>query len=361
MKHTITLIQGDGVGPEVTDAAKRCVEVAAGVHGFDVEWDEQLIGEKANKEMGAVLPNSTVTSIKRNRVALKGPVTTPIGEGFRSVNVELRQRLDLFANVRPAKYMHGIKSNYKSTDLIVIRENTEDLYAGVEFDNGKSETKELIQFAETFTGRKIRQDSAISLKPISVFGSRRIAKFAFEYAMQRRRKKVTAVHKANIMKFTDGLFLKEARDVAKSYHSIEFEDKIVDNMCMQLVVKPQLYDVLLCPNLYGDILSDLCSGLVGGLGIAPGANIGTSHAVFEPVHGSAPKYKGKNKVNPTACILSAAMLLEHIGERTAASDVEKAVKSVIKEGKSLTYDLKDKNPVGTKQMTNAIIKRIESK
>ncbi|MCL5430118.1 MAG: isocitrate/isopropylmalate family dehydrogenase, partial [Candidatus Marsarchaeota archaeon] len=251
MKHNITFIPGDGTGPEVSDAARRCVEAVADRHGFEINWEDVLAGEEAMEKSGTVMPEKTLSSIKKNKVALKGPITTPIGEGFRSVNVELRQRLDLFANVRPSKHMIGIDSKFKNVDIVIIRENTEDLYAGIEFDKGTKEVKELIDFAKTFTKKEIRSDSAISFKPISVFGSKRIVEFAFEYAVTRKRKKVTAVHKANIMKFTDGLFLKEAQNVAKSYRKIEFEDRIVDNMCMQLVVKPELYDILVCPNLYG--------------------------------------------------------------------------------------------------------------
>jgi isocitrate dehydrogenase (NAD+) len=359
MKYRITLIPGDGIGPEVTDAARQCVESVGDRHNFSIEWEERMAGETAREREGSILPGATFSSIRKNKVALKGPIATPIGVGFRSVNVELRMGLDLFANVRPAKTIPGVKSRYKNVDLVVIRENTEDLYTGIEFDKGKDETKELIEFALTFTGKRIKEDSAISFKTISVSGSRRIVKFAFDYALANERKKITAVHKANILKFTDGLFMREAQSVAMDYkRRVEYEDKIVDNICMQLVTKPELYDVLVCPNLYGDIISDLTSGLVGGSGMAPSANIGLHYAVFEPVHGSAPKYKGKNKVNPSACILSAAMMLDHIGEQAAAHDIRKAVAAVIKEGKNLTYDLKDRNPVGTKQMTKAIIEKI---
>ncbi len=358
MKYTITLIPGDGIGPEVSDAARRCVDAAAKRHGFEVKWEIALAGETAEKKFGSVLPKSTLESIKKNKVALKGPLTTPISEGFRSVNVELRQRLDLFANLRPAKHFEGIKSRYGKVDLVVVRENTEDLYAGIEFDEGTRSAGQLIRFVKSKLGKKIRRDSAITLKPISKTASERIVKFAFDYAKDEKRKKVTAVHKANIMKFTDGLFLKCAQRVAKKYPKMQFEDMIVDNMCMHLVTKPEDYDVLVCPNLYGDIISDLCAGLAGGLGIAPSANIGKDCAVFEPVHGSAPKHAGKDEANPTACILSAVLMLSHIGEKKAAKDLEDAVLGVIKENKFVTYDIATGKPVGTKRMTSEIISKI---
>ena len=358
MAYKITLIHGDGIGPEVSRAAQMCVDAASERFGFDVDWEEMPAGEEAGKRYGSVLPEETLKSVRENKVALKGPITTPIGSGFRSVNVDLRQKLDLFANVRPAKLIPGVESRYSDVDLIVIRENTEDLYAGIEFDEGTKATSDLISFAEKNTGKRIRKDSAISLKPISIFGSRRIAKFAFDYAKANKRKKVTAVHKANIMKYSDGLFLKSVQDVAKKYPSIGFEDRIVDNMCMQLVIKPELYDVLVCPNLYGDIVSDLCSGLVGGLGVAPSANIGEKYAVFEPIHGSAPKHAGKDEANPTACILSAVMMLEYIGEKKAAAALEKAVVEVIRKGKKVTYDLNQRRHVGTREMTKEIVREM---
>jgi isocitrate dehydrogenase (NAD+) len=357
-EYKITLIPGDGIGHEVSSAAKRCVEAVADAHGFSISWDQQLGGEEAIRRFGEPLPQRTIASIMRNKVALKGPITTPVGKGFRSVNVQLRQALDLFANVRPAKSISGVPSRYKNVDLVVIRENTEDLYIGIEFEKGKRNTGELIRFVKQKSGNEIRKDSAISLKVISSFASRRIVRFAFEYAKRNMRKKVTAVHKANILKYTDGLFLSSATSVAKEYPSIKFEDMIVDNMSMQLVVKPELYDVIVCPNLYGDILSDLCEGLVGSLGVAPSANIGERYAVFEPIHGSAPKHAGKNDVNPSGMILSAAMLLEHIGEASAARSLEAAVFKVIKERKYVTYDLKPKKPVGTDEMADAIINKI---
>jgi len=362
MSHKVTLIPGDGIGPEVSLAAKRCIEAT----GVKIDWEEALAGTEALEKTGELLPQSTIDSIKRNKVALKGPIITPIGEGFRSVNVAIRQALDLYACVRPAKTYPGVRSLYKDIDLVIVRENSEDLYAGIEFEEGKSETKKLIQEIAEATKKKIRPDSGISIKPISKSGSERIVKFAFEYALEHNRKKVTLVHKANIMKFTDGLFLKTGREVAKDYAGrIAFGEAIVDNMCMQLVQKPHLYDVLVLPNLYGDILSDLCAGLIGGLGIAPGANIGKDMAVFEAVHGSAPKYKGLNKVNPTAMILSGVLMLEYLKEDRAARILEDAVKEVISEGKSVTYDFKpspsESGIVGTAQMADAIIQKIKEK
>lgn len=360
MAHKITLIPGDGIGPEVTEAAKRCI-VATGVK---IDWETCLAGGDALDKHGDLLPQSTLDSIKRNKVALKGPIITPIGEGFRSVNVAIRQVLDLYACLRPAKSYPGVKSLYKDIDLVVVRENSEDLYAGIEFEEGQPQTKGLIKKIEEASKKKIRPDSGISIKPISEFASRRIVKFAFEYAIEYRRKKVTAVHKANIMKFTDGLFLKTAREVAKDYAGkIIFEEAIVDNMVMQLVKSPQEYDVLVLPNLYGDIISDLCAGLIGGLGIAPGGNYGDNMAVFEAVHGAAPKYKGKNLVNPTAMILSGVLMLRYLKEEQAADKLENAIREVITEGKSVTYDLKpqrdDPTAVGTQEMADAIIQRLK--
>ncbi|MFH1269726.1 MAG: isocitrate/isopropylmalate dehydrogenase family protein [Candidatus Omnitrophota bacterium] len=359
MAHKITLIPGDGIGPEVTRAAKRCIEAT----GVKVAWDEVVAGQDAIDKCGDILPKGVLESIRRNKVALKGPIVTPIGEGFRSVNVAIRHALDLYACVRPAKSYPGVNSHYKDIDLVVIRENSEDLYAGIEFEAGKPETKELISRIEEGTHKKIRPGSGISIKPISRYASERIVRFAFEYALKYGRKKVTAVHKANIMKFTDGLFLKAARKVANDYAGrIIFEEAIVDNMSMQLVQKPRNYDVLVLPNLYGDIISDLCAGLVGGLGVAPGANIGDDMAVFEAVHGSAPKYKGLNKVNPTAMILSGVLMLRYIKEDSAADRLEAALKKVLAEGKSVTYDLKpnrdDPTSAGTQEMADAIIKEI---
>jgi len=359
--HKITLIEGDGTGPEIADAMKRCVEAS----GVEIEWDIQEAGADVTEKYGTPLPEQVIESIKRNKVAIKAPISTPIGSGFRSVNVALRQKLDLFACLRPCKYYPGAKSllkNPERVDIVIVRENTEDLYAGIEFEEGKKDTKEIINKIKALTNRSIRDDSGISIKPISKFGTERIAKFAFEYAKKNNRKKVTAITKSNIMKFSDGLFQHISEEVAKDYQNIAFEHALIDNMCMQLVQKPELYDVLVLPNLYGDIISDLCAGLVGGLGVAPGANIGDKYAVFEATHGSAPKYKGLNKVNPAALILSAVMMLRHINEEEAANKLEHAVAEVIAEGKYVTYDLKptrdDPSAVGTKEMANAIIKRL---
>lgn len=359
-RYTISLIPGDGTGPELVEAAKKCIEAL----GIDIAWDVVEAGEAAIAQYKTPLPENVLESIRKNRIALKGPITTPIGKGFRSVNVELRKRLDLYACLRPCKSYKGVRSRYKDIDLVIVRENTEDLYAGIEFEKGSPEAKKIIPLMESLSNKKIREGSAISIKPISVDGTTRIVKFAFDYALRNNRKKVTAVHKANIMKYTDGLFLEVARDVAKSYDGrIRFEDRIVDNMCMQLVQKPEDYDVLVLPNLYGDIISDLCAGLIGGLGIAPGANIGDGVALFEPTHGSAPKYKGMNKVNPVAILLSSSMMLKYIGESAAAERLEKAIAEVIKEGSCVTYDLKEKRgdptAVGTREMTDAVIARIK--
>src|SRR3989338_6967970 len=362
MVHKITLITGDGTGPELAEATRRCVEAT----GIQVEWDVQTAGIDIYEKGEDPLPQRVIDSIKRNKIAIKAPITTPVGTGFRSVNVLLRKELDCYQNIRPAKYYDGVKSNYPGLDLVIFRENTDDLYVGVEFEKGKPETLELINKIKALNkdGKIIREDSGISIKPISVFKSERVVRAAFEFAKKNGRKKVSAVHKANIMKHTDGLFLETARKVAAQYPEIQFEDVIVDNMCMQLVQKPNLYDVLVLPNLYGDIISDLCAGLVGGLGVAPGANIGDEYAVFEAVHGSAPKYKGMNKVNPTALILSAVLMLRHIGEEKAADKLEKATAEVIKEGKHVTYDLKpskdDPTAVGTSQMADAIIAKLKS-
>ncbi|MBI4336057.1 MAG: isocitrate/isopropylmalate dehydrogenase family protein [Candidatus Omnitrophica bacterium] len=359
MTHKITLIPGDGIGREVASAAKLCVEAT----GVKFDWEEVICGEEALNKFGTPLPDSVLNSIRKNKVAIKGPITTPVGTGFRSVNVALRKELDLYACVRPCKTYEGARSKYKDIDLVIVRENTEDLYAGIEFAKGAPGTAKLIKELSALSKKSIREDSAISIKPISEFATRRIVKFAFEYAIKNNRKKVTAVHKANIQKCTDGLFLETARQVAKEYEGkVEFNDRIVDNMCMQLVQKPEDYDVLVLPNLYGDIISDLCAGLIGGLGVAPGANIGVDMAVFEPTHGSAPKYAGLNKANPTATILSAVLMLRYLKENRAADSLEKAVAAVIREGKFVTYDLKaDRNDpyaVGTIEMAKAIVERL---
>ncbi len=359
--HRVTLIPGDGTGHELIEAMRRCVEAT----GVEFDWDVQPAGMDVIEAEGTPLPERVLESIRTNRVAIKGPITTPVGHGFRSVNVALRKRHDLYACLRPSKHYEGVKSRYPETDLVVVRENTEDVYAGIEFERGSAECIEIIGEIERLTGEKIRPDSGISIKPISIGASERIVRFAFDYAIANGRSKVTAVHKANIQKFSDGLFLHVARQVSEEYadSGIEFEDRIVDNMCMQLVQKPDLYDVLVLPNLYGDIVSDLCCGLVGGLGVAPGANLGDDIAVFEPTHGSAPKYAGQNKVNPTATILSAVMMLRHLGEHTAAERLERAVATVIAAGEKVTYDLKptrdDPTAVGTSEMADAIIAAME--
>jgi len=359
MAYNITLIPGDGTGPEIAEATKRCIEAT----GVKIKWDVQEAGADVMDKYGTPLPEQVLESIKKNKVAIKGPITTPIGGGFRSVNVAMRKKLDLYACLRPAKSYKGVKSNFKDINLVVVRENTEDLYAGIEFEEGKKETKNLIDFVKKEIKSDIRKDSGISLKPISKTGTEKIVRFAFDYAVKHGRKKVTSVTKANILKYSDGLFMHTAAKVAKEYEGkIEFEERLIDNMCMQLVQKPELYDVLVLPNLYGDIISDLCAGLVGGLGVAPGANIGKDTALFEPVHGSAPKYKGKNKVNPTAMILSGVMMLDYLGEKEAAKKLEDSVAAVIAEGKDVTYDLKphrdDPTAVGTSQMADAIIKKM---
>jgi isocitrate dehydrogenase (NAD+) len=357
--HKITLIPGDGIGPEVSEATRRCIEAT----NVEIEWEVVEAGSKSMAKSGTPLPDEVIESIKKNKVAIKGPIITPIGEGFRSVNVALRKKLNLYACLRPTKSYEGIPSRYQDVDIVVIRENTEDLYAGIEFKEGTPEQGKLLEAVKRISGERIREDSGLSLKPISRFASRRIVKFAFEYALKNNRKKVTCIHKANIMKHSDGLFLEEARKVAKAYEGkIEFEDRIVDNMCMQLVLRPENFDCLVLPNLYGDIISDLCAGLVGGLGVSPGANIGDKYAVFEATHGAAPKYTGQNKVNPSAMILSGVLMLRHIGELEAAQRLEEATAGVIREGKYVTYDLKenreDKSAVGTTQMADAIIEKL---
>jgi isocitrate dehydrogenase (NAD+) len=354
--HRITLIPGDGTGPEIVEATRRAIEAT----GVQIEWDRQEIGVPAIAKFGTPFPPEALASIRRNRVGLKGPLTTELGTGFRSVNVALRKEFDLYANLRPAKTYPGVRAPMGNIDLVVVRENIEDLYAGIEFDLGTPELTEVRAAIEKASKQKIREDAAISIKYISEMGSRRIVRFAFEYARANNRKKVTAVHKANVMKFTDGLFLRVAGEVAREYPDIEFEDRIVDNMCMQLVQKPELYDVLVLPNLYGDIVSDLVAGLAGGLGVAPGANIGENGvAVFEAIHGSAPKYAGQNKVNPMALMLAGALMLRHIGEREAGDRLERAIAAVVAVGKDVTYDLKpdrdDPTAVGTKEFADAVI------
>ncbi|NQT66719.1 MAG: isocitrate/isopropylmalate dehydrogenase family protein [Actinobacteria bacterium] len=359
MKHIITLIPGDGIGPEITEATVKVVEAT----GVNIEWDTVNAGAQVYQKEGTVLPDRVIKSLKKNKVGIKGPISTPVGTGFRSVNVAMRKLFDLYACVRPCKSYQGVKSRYSNIDLVIIRENTEDLYAGIEFKKGEMETEELINFIKEKKDVQIRSDSGISIKPISVTGSENIVRFAFEYARKNNRKKVTGVHKANIMKYSDGLFLEVFKKVASEYDDIESEDRIVDNMCMQLVQKPELYDVLVLPNLYGDIVSDLAAGLVGGLGVAPGGNIGKDIALFEPTHGSAPKYKGQNKVNPTAMMLSAVLMLRHIEENNYADLLESAIAENIREGKYVTYDLKphrdDPTAVGTSEFADAIVKKIK--
>jgi isocitrate dehydrogenase (NAD+) len=348
--YRVTLIRGDGIGPELVETVKA---VISGI-GVKITWDEVDAGEDALKKYGTPLPDNVLESVRKNKIALKGPITTPIGTGFRSINVALRKELSLYACLRPCKSFKGVKSRYENIDLVIVRENTEDLYAGVEYPNSSKEAQEIISWNKG----KIFPDANISIKPISRTGTERIAKFAFEHAVKNGRKRVTAITKANIMKYTDGLFFEVCRDVAKKYPTIEYDERLIDNMCMQLVLKPQDYDVLLLPNLYGDILSDLCAGLIGGLGVAPGANVGEDTVLFEAVHGSAPKYAGMNKVNPTALLLSARMMLEYIGEKTAGDTLEKAIATVIAEGKNVTYDLGGK--IGTREMGQAIVDKFHS-
>ena len=356
--YKVTLIPGDGTGPEITEAVRRVLEAT----GVPFQWDLQNAGEDVYHQEGNPLPERVLESIKRNKVALKGPITTPVGTGFRSVNVTLRQALDLYSCLRPCKSYAGARTRYTNIDLVIVRENTEDLYAGIEYQKDSEGAKAVIDLVKNISGRTIRSDSGISIKPISVYGTERIVRFAFEYARKNKRRKVTSVHKANIMKYSDGLFLEVSREVAKNYPDIEFEDKIIDNMCMQLVQKPELYDVLVLPNLYGDIISDLSAGLIGGLGLAPGANLGSEYAVFEATHGSAPKYKGLNKVNPFAMMLSGVMMLRHLGETTAAEKLDNAIASIIKEGKYVTYDMKpspdDPTAATTSGVADAIISKI---
>jgi len=360
--HRVTLIPGDGTGPEIADATRRVLEGT----GVKFDWDVQNAGVDVMDEHGTPLPEAVLDSIRDTKVAIKGPITTPVGTGFRSVNVALRKELDLYMCLRPCKSYTGVRSRYENIDLVIVRENHEDLYAGIEFEEGSSEATKLIDFITDLGARRIREDSGISIKPISVTGTKRIVRGAFDYAVKMGRKKVTAVHKANIMKYSDGLFLKTAREVAEQEYGdsgVEFEDRIVDNMCMQLVQKPELYDVLVLPNLYGDIVSDLGAGLIGGLGVAPGGNIGDDAAVFEPTHGSAPKYAGQNKVNPMAMMLSGVLLLRHLEAMDAADRLERAIEAVIAEGKDVTYDMKphrdDPSAVGTSEVADAIIAKMD--
>ncbi len=360
MTYRVTLIPGDGIGPEVSEAARRVIDAS----GVPIEWEVRAAGMTALESEGDLLPAATIESLKRNTLGLKGPMTTPIGSGFRSVNVGLRQELGLYANLRPGKSLEGVQSAFRDIDLVVIRENLEGMYTGIEFDTGTAEAAEVIDAINERSKKKIDSSAAISIKVITAAESRRIVEFAFEYARANGRRQVTAVHKANIMKFSDGLFLREAQAVAERYPDIAFNDRIIDNMCMQLMQKPQEYDVLVMPNLYGDIVSDLIAGMIGGLGVAPSGNIGPEGAVFEAIHGSAPSHAGKNEANPTAMILSGALMLRHMGERAAAEKVEGAVAEVIAAGADVTYDLRqDRDPskaATTSGMTDAIIATMSS-
>ncbi len=358
-KYTISFISGDGIGPEVVNSAISCIDAVSHRFNFSIKWEKMPAGEEALNEYGSLLPEETLTSIKKNKVALKGPITTPLGKGFRSVNVDLRKKLELFANLRPSKNIPGVKSRFSNVNLIVIRENTEDLYSGIEFKDTSQLSKKLIHLVENNSSLKIPKGSAIALKTISKSATKRIAEFAFSYAQKNKRKKITIIHKSNILKYTDGLFVSESENVSKKFNSIICDNLVVDNACSKLVSRPEFFDILLCPNLYGDIISDLCSGLVGGLGVSPSANIGNKAAVFEPVHGSAPKHSGLNDVNPSAAILSGAMLLNHLNQTAASKALELAVYSVLKEKTHVTYDINPKAPASTIEMTNAIIQKIK--
>jgi isocitrate dehydrogenase (NAD+) len=359
-RHAVTLIPGDGVGPEISEATVRALEAT----GVQFDWDVQQAGENVMAEYGTPLPAHVLQSIRRNRVALKGPITTPVGTGFRSVNVALRQELELYACVRPVKAYAGARNLRDDLDFVIIRENSEDIYIGIEFEKGTPECHQVLEQVSSLAHKRIRPDSGLSIKPISASGSERIVQYAFDYARRYGRRKVTLVHKANIMKHTDGLYLAVGREVATRNPDIQFEDRIVDNMCMQLVLRPSEYDLLVCPNLYGDIISDLGAGMIGGLGLAPGANIGTEGAVFEATHGSAPKYTGQNRVNPMALMLSGVLMLRHLQETAAADALEQAIADVIREGKAVTYDLKvdrsDPTAVGTSQVADALVEKLRA-
>jgi isocitrate dehydrogenase (NAD+) len=359
MAHRVTFIPGDGTGPEIAEATRRVLEAT----GVELDWDEHPAGEDVYREEGTPFPDRTLDSIKRNKVGIKGPTTTPVGSGFRSVNVLLRKELDLYACIRPCKAYEGVRTRFPETDIVIVRENTEDLYAGIEFERGSDENAKLREALDGL-GEHVRDDAGISIKPISVFGSERIVEAAFDYAEKNGRRKVTAAHKANIMKYSDGLFLEVARTVAERHPDMEFEDRIIDNLCNQLVSRPEEYDVIVLPNLYGDIVSDLGAGMIGGLGLAPGGNIGTEAAMFEATHGSAPKYKGQNKVNPTALMLSGVLMLRHIGEEDAGDRMEAAIAEVIRKGEKVTYDLKpardDPSAVGTSEFADAVIDALDA-
>jgi isocitrate dehydrogenase (NAD+) len=358
--YRVTFIRGDGTGPELSEATARVLEAT----GVEFEWDWQDAGADVYEAEGNPLPERVLESIRRNKIAIKAPITTPVGSGFRSVNVALRKELDLYCCLRPCKAYTGVRTRFPETDIVIVRENHEDLYAGIEFEQGSEEARKLRETIKELSGKEIREDAGISIKPISIFGTRRIVRSAFEYARANDRRKVTAAHKANIMKFSDGLFLHTAQEVAQEYPDMEFEDRIIDNLCNQLVSRPEEYDVVVLPNLYGDIVSDLGAGMIGGLGMAPGGNIGDDYAVFEATHGSAPKYKGMNKVNPMALMLSGVMMLRHLGEQDACRRMESAIAAVIEEGKSVTYDMKptrdDPTAVGTSDVADAIIEKITS-
>ena len=360
MAYTVTFIRGDGTGPELAQATAHVLEAT----GIAFEWDWQDAGADVHEAEGTPMPDRVLESIRRNKIAIKAPITTPVGSGFRSVNVALRKDLDLYCCLRPCKAYKGVRTRFPDTDIVIVRENHEDLYAGIEFEQGSDEARRLRDAIKELSGKEIREDAGISIKPISIFGTQRIVRSAFEYARANERRKVTAAHKANIMKFSDGLFLRTAQQVAREYSDIEFEDRIIDNLCNQLVTRPEEYDVIVLPNLYGDIVSDLAAGMIGGLGMAPGGNIGDEYAVFEATHGSAPKYKGMNKVNPMALMLSGVMMLRHLGEQDAAGRMESAIAAVIEEGKSVTYDMKptrdDPTAVGTSDVADAIIEKMQA-
>jgi isocitrate dehydrogenase (NAD+) len=358
--YTVTFIRGDGTGPELAEATARVLEAT----GVEFEWDWQDAGTDVYEAEGTPMPDRVLESIRRNKIAIKAPITTPVGSGFRSVNVALRKDLDLYCCLRPCKAYKGVRTRFPDTDIVIVRENHEDLYAGIEFEQGSDEARRLRETIKELAGKEIREDAGISIKPISIFGTQRIVRSAFEYARTNGRRKVTAAHKANIMKFSDGLFLRTAEQVAQEYSDVDFEDRIIDNLCNQLVTRPEEYDVIVLPNLYGDIVSDLGAGMIGGLGMAPGGNIGDDYAVFEATHGSAPKYKGMNKVNPMALMLSGVMMLRHLGEQEAAGRLESAIAAVIEEGKSVTYDMKptrdDPTAVGTSEVADAIIAKMKT-
>ncbi len=359
MAHDVTFIPGDGTGPELTEATRRVLEAT----GVDLNWDRHEAGIDEYRRHGNPFPEATLASLKSTGVGIKGPTTTPVGSGFRSINVLLRKELDLYACIRPCKALAGVRTRFPETDLVIVRENTEDLYAGIEFERGSAENAVLRKTLAEL-GCEVREDAGISIKPISVFGSERIVRHAFDYAVTHGRKKVVAAHKANIMKFSDGLFLEVAREVAADYPAIEFQDVIIDNLCNQLITYPEDYEVIVLPNLYGDIVSDLAAAMIGGLGVAGGANVGTDAAVFEATHGSSPSYAGKNRMNPTALMLSGVYMLDHLQEHAAARALENAIATVIRRGDRVTYDLKpsrtDPTAVGTSEFADAVIEEMNA-